>query len=427
MVSPGSRRESTFTFPHSTPGQLDTMPAVSIERAKAVLSEFVLVDQETSIDKIVLGKENYAKFVNEFWTAKQRQANSIHEISYRACYKPQLPRFFIDIFTEKGDTVYDPFAGRGTTLIEAALMGRNIVSNDVNPLSAILTKPRLNIPTIDEVENRLGEIKFESSEADIDLSMFFDKKTEYEIVSLKNRLLDSDVDNWIRMVSTNRLTGHSAGFFSGYTLPPNQAASQKSQRLINARLELVPPYKNTKEIVLKKSRSLLRNINSKLRKELKSISSTSIFSSLDSRNTSHIQNDSINLTVTSPPFLNIVKYAADNWLRCWFNDIDATEVESRISLCRTVEVWSEIMGSVFDELYRITVPGGWVAFEVGEVNNGKIKLDEHVVPLGLESGFHCAGVMVNSQDFTKTSNIWGVNNMKIGTNTNRIVLFHKPK
>ena len=425
MVSPGSRRESTFTFPHSTPGQLDTMPAVSIEEAKAVLSEFVLVNQETSIDQMILGKDNYTKFVNEFWTAKQRQANSIHEISYRACYKPQLPRFFIDIFTEKGDTVYDPFAGRGTTLIEAALMGRNIVSNDVNPLSVILTKPRLNIPTIDEIEARLDEIEFDSSEADIDVSMFFDKKTEYEIVSLKNRLLDSDVDNWIRMVSTNRLTGHSAGFFSGYTLPPNQAASQKSQKLINARLEIVPPYKNTKEIILKKSKSLLRNINSKLRKELKTINST--FSSLDSRKTSHIQNDSINLTVTSPPFLNIVKYAADNWLRCWFNDIDASEVQLRISLCRTVETWSEIMGTVFDELHRITIPGGWVAFEVGEVNNGKIKLDEHVVPLGLEAGFVCAGVMVNSQDFTKTSNIWGVNNMKIGTNTNRIVLFHKPK
>ena len=86
-----------------------------------------------------------------------------------------------------------------------------------------------------------------------------------------------------------------------------------------------------------------------------------------------------------------------------------------------------MMGNVFDELYRITVPGGWVAFEVGEVNNGKIKLDEYVVPLGLESGFGCAGIMVNSQDFTKTSNIWGVNNMKTGTNTNRIVLLNKPK
>jgi len=32
-------------------------------------------------------------YVNEFWTARQRQANSLHEISYRACFKPQLPDF----------------------------------------------------------------------------------------------------------------------------------------------------------------------------------------------------------------------------------------------------------------------------------------------------------------------------------------------
>ena len=25
-------------------------------------------------------------FVNEFWTAKQRQASSLHEVSYRACF-----------------------------------------------------------------------------------------------------------------------------------------------------------------------------------------------------------------------------------------------------------------------------------------------------------------------------------------------------
>ncbi|HJM17705.1 MAG TPA: DNA methyltransferase [Candidatus Poseidoniia archaeon] len=400
---------------------------MTIEKAKAVISDFVLVDKETNVDRIVLGSENYTKFVNEFWTAKQRQANSIHEISYRACYKPQLPRFFIDIFSKKGDVIYDPFAGRGTTLVEAALMGRNVVSNDVNPLSTILTKPRLNIPSIDEISNRLDEIGFESLEADIDLSMFFDKKTEHEIVSLKNKLVNSKVDNWIRMVSTNRLTGHSAGFFSGYTLPPNQATSQRGQIAINDRLGIVPPYKNTKEIILKKSKNLLRNMNSQLRNNLRKISSSAIFSNLDSRRTSHISDSSINLTVTSPPFLNIVRYADDNWLRCWFNDIDVSEVESKISLCRTVKSWSRLMTSVFDELYRVTVPGGWVAFEVGEVNNGKIKLDENVVPLGLESGFICAGIMVNSQDFTKTSNIWGVSNMKTGTNTNRIVLFHKPK
>ncbi len=61
-------------------------------------------------------------FVNEFWTAKQRQASSLHEISYRACFKPQLPRFFIERLTQPGDVVYDPFMGRGTTVLEAALL-----------------------------------------------------------------------------------------------------------------------------------------------------------------------------------------------------------------------------------------------------------------------------------------------------------------
>jgi len=403
------------------------MLAVSIEKAKAVISDFVLVDQGTSIDELTLGSEKYVKFVNEFWTAKQRQANSIHEISYRACYKPQLPRFFIDIFTKEGDVVYDPFAGRGTTLIEAALLHRNIVSNDVNPLSRLLVEPRLNIPTIDEIESRLDSINVGQSKADIDLSMFFHKDTEAEIVSLKGQLTDSFIDNWIRMVATNRLTGHSAGFFSGYTLPPNQAASQKSQKVINERLGLVPPYKNTKEIILKKSKSLQRNLNSKIIEQLEAIGQTAIFLDKDSRDTGHIMDSSINLTVTSPPFLNVVRYADDNWLRCWFNDIEVSEVEKKISLCRDVGTWSDMIGSVFDELHRVTVPGGWVAFEVGEVNNGKVKLDEYVVPLGIESGFTCAGVMVNSQDFTKTSNIWGVDNMKIGTNTNRIVLFNKSK
>ena len=53
-------------------------------------------------------------------TARQRQASSLQEISYRACFKPQLPRFFIERLTQPGEVVYDPFMGRGTTVVEAA-------------------------------------------------------------------------------------------------------------------------------------------------------------------------------------------------------------------------------------------------------------------------------------------------------------------
>ena len=109
-------------------------------------------------------------YVNEFWTSKQRQANSIHEVSYRACFKPQLPHFFIKKLTREKDFVYDPFLGRGTTIIEAALMNRQVIGNDINPLSKILAEPRLLTPDFYKLQEYLVNIPFKTGlKADIDL------------------------------------------------------------------------------------------------------------------------------------------------------------------------------------------------------------------------------------------------------------------
>jgi hypothetical protein len=121
----------------------------------------------------------------------------------------------------------------------------------------------------------------------------------------------------------------------------------------------------------------------------------------------------------------VVDYVQDNWLRCWFNGLDAEEIAKRITMSRTLDDWSAVMQGVFRELFRITKPRGFVVFEVGEIRNKKIHLDEHVVPLGLKAGFACIGIVINEQKFTKTSNIWGVDNNEKGTNSNRIVLFRK--
>jgi hypothetical protein len=47
------------------------------------------------------------------------------------------------------------------------------------------------------------------------------------------------------MVAINRLTGHSPGFFSVYTLPPNQAVSVQSQRKINEKRGRRPSRKTS--------------------------------------------------------------------------------------------------------------------------------------------------------------------------------------
>ena len=217
----------------------------------------------------------------------------------------------------------------------------------------------------------------------------------------------------------------SSGFFSVYTLPPNQAVSQQSQQRINLKRNQVPEYRNTHQIILNKTKSLLRTLSEADKKNLVRAGKKAVLLTRDARDTPEIGNDSVRLTVTSPPFLDIVQYRQDNWLRCWFNGLDAEALNGQITMARTIEEWVRVMGAVFAELYRITSPGGFVAFEVGEVRKRTIRLEEHVVPLGIAAGFGCPYIIINQQHFTKTSNIWGVENMASGTNTNRIVVFKK--
>jgi len=370
-------------------------------------------------------------YVNEFWTARQRAASSLHEISYRACFKPQLPRFFIERLTEPGDIVYDPFMGRGTTVIEAALLGRVPHGCDINPLSLFLTRPRLNPPTPSQVVARLKAIDF--SDADDfpkDLLVFYHPETLKEICSLKKYLFKGKaecaldgVDEWIWMVGLNRLTGHSPGFFSVYTLPPNQATSVRAQKRINERRAQTPPRRNVPDLIGRKSRQLLSDCTQKIRQSLSQVSDQARLLTERAAATPEIPEDSVSLVVTSPPFLNVVDYAGDNWLRCWFIGTDPGSVN--ITVARKLEEWQQAMTDVFRELFRVLRPGGHVAFEVGEIHGGEIKLEDAVVPCGVEAGLRPAMVLINDQKFTKTANCWGVDNNSKGTNTNRIVVFQK--
>lgn len=375
---------------------------------------------------------NIPVYTNEFWTSKQRAAHSLHEISYRACFKPQLPKFFITRLTDPGDCVYDPFMGRGTTLIESALLDRVPLGCDVNPLSPILTRPRFDPPELTEIKVRLHSLDLEKP-CDIweDILVFYHPQTLRALTNLQTYLLEREsvqeidrVDAWIRMVATNRLTGHSSGFFSVYTLPPNQAVSVSSQLRINVRYGQVPPPRNIRELILRKSKSLLRRLNQDEKDTLSRRKGAASIITASADETPQIKDNTVNLVVTSPPFLNIVDYERDNWLRCWFNGIDTSGIP--MWQFGKPEEWRDKMTTVFRELRRVLLPGGHVAFEVGEVQQGKILLETWAVPAAVKAGLVPEMIMINSQEFTKTAHCWGVDNLQQGTNTNRIILLRKP-
>lgn len=363
-------------------------------------------------------------YIGEYWTAKQRQAIRLHEISYRACFKPQLPAWFINRLTRTGDRVFDPFMGRGTTALEAAIKGRIPIGNDINPLSTALVAPRINPPTLEQISARLEILPWENYRdyESEDLLAFYHPKTLAALEGLRGYLLErtkngesDQIDKWIAMVALNRLTGHSPGFFSVYSLPPNQAVSIERQRKINEKRNQKPDYRDIKKLILKKSKNLLSQGFATAKQ--------AHFYSAPSHDLPMIADESIALTVTSPPFLDVVDYEADNWLRCWFLGIEPKSVA--ISQHRKVEDWQNFIQKTLVELSRITRKNGHIAFEVGEVRGGKIRLEEYVAAAAKDLPLHLRGVMVNAQKFTKTANCWGVSNNSKGTNSNRILLFQK--
>ena len=361
-------------------------------------------------------------YVGEFWTAKQRAGHSLHEVSYRACYKPQLPEYFIRKFCKTEAIVYDPFMGRGTTLIEAQLHGHRVIGNDINPLAKILTAPRLNPPTLEQIEARLQEIHLSTdAEIDTELLVFFHEDTLREIYGWRTYFQQEcfdPVDAWLQMVACSRLTGHSTGFFSVFTLPPNLATSIVAQQKINEKRSQVPEYRNTKELILRKSKQLLRHsLPDCFRRD------DAILLTESADGTPQIADKSVDLVVTSPPFLDTIDYVQDNWLRMWFCGIEIEQ--GKIWQLKSLEDWVARMTDVLAELYRVLKHGGRIVFEVGEVRNGTVFLENAVVKASLDVGLMPEMLMINAQRFTKTANCWGVSNNKKGTNSNRIVILKR--
>lgn len=397
----------------------------------AELRAFDEFGTETISDHVTVDGHRTETFTNEFWTSKQREGHSLHEVSYRACFKPSLPAFFIERLSKPGDLVLDPFMGRGTTALEASLRSRVPCGNDVNPLSEMLVRPRLSPPSLTAVHERIDSLDlWWSGGIDKDLLVFFHPETLRALYAMRAYFLRRDEageldaeDDWLRMVCVNRLTGHSNGFFSVYTLPPNQATSPDGQRRINEKRKQVPEQRDIGPILKKKSKALLSDVQPLLGSQ-QEFASRAVLMTGSAAAMPQLADQSVQLVITSPPFLDVVQYASDNWLRCWFCGIDVKAVP--MTMARTVEAWQQSMYEAFVELFRVVRSGGYVAFEVGEVRKGKIRLEEAALPVARKAGFVPELVMINAQNFTKTANCWGVDNNKGGTNTNRIVVLRRP-
>ncbi|WP_039929267.1 DNA methyltransferase [Leptospira yanagawae] len=372
-------------------------------------------------DKIIFG---------EFWTAKQRQGHPIHHtVSYRASFKPELPSFFMKEFLKKKNkVVYDPFGGRGTTAIQANIEGHAAIHNDIHPLSIFLASARQYVPKYSELEKKLSSLdldqEVEDDPFDKNLLPFFHPKTLKEIKNLKKYMaIDDSIEmKFISLIALSRLHGHSTGFFSVYTFP-QVSIPPEAQAKNNAKKGIVPEYRPIKPRILQKMK---RDLAMPIPPFYHEFSKYNLYSLSSANSVPHVESESVDLIVTSPPFLDKVDYEGDNWLRHWFLDISKSK-DRKLSIFSNINDWNEFIRSTLKESARVLKKGSYMVMEVGEVKKGNsiLYLDEDVVRMAEGTGLVWSKTYVHTQNFTKLSNCWQVSNNEKGTNSNRCVVLRK--
>ncbi len=77
---------------------------------------------------------------------------------YLGKFIPQLVEVFLRMYFRPGDTVYDPFCGSGTTLVEANVLGVNSIGCDISSFNCLLSRVKTQRYDIDEARAEILDI-----------------------------------------------------------------------------------------------------------------------------------------------------------------------------------------------------------------------------------------------------------------------------
>lgn len=374
---------------------------------------------------------SYSHASPDLWhSAPRRWGHPLHSLcSYFAMFPPQLASVFIRWLTQPGDAVYDPFAGRGTVPLEATLHGRVGYGADANPLAHALTSAKVHIPARHSVLRRLTQLEHgfqlravDTDEVPADIRMLYAPSTLRQIVYLRRALGNRNVDPLITGMMLGMLhANHSAaGATRGFSIsmPNTFAMAPGYVREYIARENLTAPEVNVF--------AMLRTRAERYRLPARAISSGhSWLHDATTPAPGQVRRARPRLVFTSPPYLQVIKYGKYNWVRLWFLDRSAPEVDSHLMASASLPRYLVFMEQVLAQLKRTVAEDGFLCLVIGDVRRGddNLNLAEKVwCHVAEPMGWHCHGIIVDRVPAgRKVSRIWK-NNPGRATKTDRIVI-----
>jgi hypothetical protein len=260
--------------------------------------------------------------------------HSLHKLSqYIGAYPPSLAHYFITQLSDEGQVVLDPFSGGGTTALEALLLGRKAIASDAFFYAYTLSHAKVRPMTLDRFRVYLKE-QIEKSQNIVpdrkelenrDLLASYSPSTLAQILRLRELLSNDESKEAIftKGLICGVLHGPSQMFLS---LPQKDTVSSTPRYVerYSAEHNLEAPDRDIYECALNKAQRCLKAVPK---------SKGEIYLS-DSRDLRFVGNESVDLIVTSLPYLAVLDYTWNNWLRVWWLGRDRAQERANLVLTR---------------------------------------------------------------------------------------------
>jgi hypothetical protein len=256
-------------------------------------------------------------------------------------FPPSFARGNILSFSNEGDLILDPFCGRGTTVLEALLNGRQAIGVDINPVAAVVSRSKVQAPPLKHVINRIDalEKKFRVYPVELfheqigKLPQFFwhayTEKTLQQVLFLREHLdwRRKSIDRFICALVLGHLHGESESSpsYLSNQMPHTIAPKLNYSMRYWQKHGMHAPERNAFDLLRTKATYRLEGGIPKNR---------GLVINTDARNSAKRlkrYKGKVAAVITSPPYLDVTRFEEDQWLRLWFLGGEPQPTYGRIS------------------------------------------------------------------------------------------------
>lgn len=355
--------------------------------------------------------ENYVKNeLSQDWDfhgeETQPHLHSLHP--YPARFIPQIPRKAIQELSKVGDTVLDPFCGGGTTLLESILLNRNAIGIDNNEVAYLISKAKTTHYSEEDLENLKLFVK------SIDFSLYNSEDNKIIIIPKYDRIfywfdeqavldlgklrgLIDQLDGKIKLLALAVFSSIIVRF--SYQDSDTRYSRKQQEYKIGSAIE---NYKTKLCYAISRAEEI---VNSP-----KALSEVFLG---DGRKIDFIEKETINLIVTSPPYLNAYDYHKYHRHRLHW-------IDGNVKLARDHEIgkhdvftrpnadpslYFKDMNDCFIEWYRVLKKNGKALIVIGDaiVNKKPIAVADQFIEQLIDIGFKLDQKWVRTLESNKKS------------------------